>query len=83
MNKVSTDKERTVRSCVTSENTTRESLRPRYMTMLGERLDKIQRDKKVILESATTDKKRLLLMVGWYDNDVDVDKFVGNSDGYK
>ena len=50
MNKKSTGKERTVRSCESSENTSRGPLRTSYMTVLGEILSKIQNDKKVILE---------------------------------
>ena len=79
MNNTSTDKERTVRVCTVSENTTRGPLRARYMTVLGEIRDKIQSDKKTLLESVTTEKKRLLQMVGGYDSDVDEDMFAGNS----
>ena len=49
------------------------------MTVLGEIRDKIQSDKKTLLESVTAEKKRLLQMVGGYDSDVDEDMFAGNS----
>ena len=52
------------------------------MPVLGEIRVKMQSDKDTF-ESATADKKRLLQMVGRYDNTVDVDVFVGNSDACK
>ena len=60
-----------VSACVTSENTECGPLQPRYMTVLEEIRDKIQRVKKTLLESVVKEKKRLLEMVGGYDNDVD------------
>ena len=50
------------------------------MSVLGEIRDKIQIDKKTLLESVAAEKKRLLQMVVGYDNDVDVDILAGSSD---
>ena len=54
------------------KNTTRGPLRGRYMAVLGEICVKMQNDKKTMFESVDTQEKRLLEMVGGYDNDVDV-----------
>ena len=55
INKASTDEERTVRVCVTSENKSRGPLRGRYMTVMGEIHSKMQSDKKTLLESMDTE----------------------------
>ena len=60
INKTSTGKERTVRVCTTSENTTRGPLRARYMSVLGGIHVKIQSDKENILEDSDVKKKRLM-----------------------
>ncbi len=46
-----------------SENKERGPLRARYVTVLGEVRDKIQSDKKTMLEPPAEEKKRLILFV--------------------
>ena len=92
INKASSGKERTVRVCTVSENTVHGPLRARYMTVLGEIRSKMNSDQKTLLQSVAAEKKRLLLMVGGYDNaylrndnaylrkHIYVDMLAGNSD---
>jgi hypothetical protein len=71
--KASTGKERLVTTCAESQSTSRDPNRPRFLTVQSAIHVKMQCDKKTLLAEADASKKRNLILVGGYaDNVVDL-----------